>query len=326
MALIGIDLGGTKVTGALFDEKAGILCKTFHLLENRRGSQVGALVLKTVDELVAESGRGMSDIEALGVCVPGIADSKTGLVWAPNIEGWENYPLQKELEEHIGTATVGIASDRTAYILGETWKGAAKNAQNAVFIAVGTGIGVGLLVDGRIVHGHGDIAGAAGWFALKTSGPDEDEIYGHLESHASGAGMAQQARKLLKDGLLFRESALYSKKIETLTAKDLFEAYDRSDPLAGFIIERAVKLWAVTAANIVSLLNPEIIIWGGGVFGPAVGFLDRIYDEACKWAQPIAIRQVRFRESMLGGDAGLYGAGYLALMSASERKPTHPEP
>lgn len=325
MAVIGIDLGGTKITGAIFDGNAEMLCKATHLLESRKGGKVGELVMKTVDELVAVTGGRMSYIEAVGICVPGIADSKTGLVWAPNIEGWEDYPLQKELEEHTGTS-VGMASDRTAYILGETWKGAAKNARNAVFIAVGTGIGVGLLVDGRIVHGRGDIAGAAGWFALETSGLDEYERYGNLESRASGEGMARQARKMLKDGLLFRESSLYSQKTETLTARNLFEAYDRGDPLAEFIIDGAVKMWGLTAANIVSLLNPEIIVWGGGVFGPASRFLDRIYEEACRWAQPIAIKQVEFRESQLGGDAGLYGAGYLALLLSKQPKtPPHCE-
>lgn len=245
MAVIGIDLGGTKIISAIFDKEGNILCKTSHLLENRIGKEVGQLVLQTIDELISMSGKKMEDIEALGICVPGIADSKTGLVWAPNIEEWENYPLQKEIEEYINNdkIKINIASDRTCYILGETWKGAAKNAKNAVFIAVGTGIGMGLLIDGKIVHGHGDVVGSAGWFALETPYFDEYERYGCLESYASGDGIARQTKKLLKEGLLFRESTLYKKQMETITAKDVFEAYSRGDSLAKFVIGKAIILW-----------------------------------------------------------------------------------
>jgi len=317
MAVIGIDLGGTKIISALFDKEGNILCKTSYLLEKRKGSEVGLLVLQTIDELITRSGEKTDNIEALGICVPGIADSKTGIVWAPNIEGWENYPLQKEIEAHLNNEKIkiSIASDRTCYILGEVWKGAAKDAKNAVFIAVGTGIGMGLLIDGRIVHGHGDVVGAAGWFALETPYFDEYERYGCLESYASGDGIARQTRKLIKEGLLFTESILYRKEIETITAKDVFEAYGRGDSLAKFVIGKAITLWSMAAANMVSLLNPEKIVWGGGVFGPAAQLLDRIYDEACRWAQPIAIKQVKFEKSLLMGDAGLYGAGHLALLS-----------
>jgi glucokinase len=318
MAVIGIDLGGTKIIGALFEKDGNILCKTSHFLEKRGGGEVGALVLQTIDELIAMSGEKMDNIEALGICVPGIADSKTGLVWAPNIEGWENYPLQKEIEDHVGNQDkikISIASDRTCYILGETWKGVAKNAKNAVFIAVGTGIGMGLLIDGQIVHGHGDVVGAAGWFALETPYFDEYERYGCMESYASGEGIARQTRKLVKEGLLFKESVLYKKETGSINTKDVFDAYSRGDSLAKFVIGKAIILWSMAAANIVSLLNPEIIVWGGGVFGPAAQLLERIYDEACRWAQPVAIKQVRFEKSLLSGDAGLYGAGHLAFIS-----------
>lgn len=317
MAVIGIDLGGTKITGALFDENGTILCQVSCLLEGRKGSEVGRLVLHTIDELIERPEGRRDAVEALGICVPGIANSKTGLIWAPNIGGWENYPLQKEIEEHLSNdkIIINIASDRTCYILGEKWKGVAKNTTNAVYISIGTGIGVGLLIDGNIVHGHGDIVGAAGWFAMGIPFMEEFERYGCFESYASGDGIARQAKKILKEGRLFRESLLYKKEIESLSSKDIFEAFYKEDPLAVSVIEKAIDLWAMASANLVSLLNPEMIIWGGGVFGPAAQLIDRIYEEASAWAQPIAIKQARFEQSILQGNAGLYGAGYLALTS-----------
>ncbi|GAB6007697.1 ROK family protein [Dysgonomonas reticulitermitis] len=315
MAVIGIDLGGTKITGAVFDNNGNMLHKVSSLLEHKQGSEVGILVKSTIDNLVAL--HSITDIQSVGICVPGIANSKTGKIWAPNIKGWDDYPLQEEIRNHINNPSikVDIASDRTCYILGETWKGAAVGCSNALFIAVGTGIGIGILVDGKILHGHGDIVGAAGWLALETPYLDEYEMCGCFESQASGNGIAWQAKKIIKGDTLFKESILYNKDIETIIAQDIFAAYGQKDPLAKFVLGKAIRMWGMAAANLVSLLNPEKIIWGGGVFGPASQFIDNIYEEACKWAQPVSIGQVRFEQSHLSGDAGLYGAGYLAILS-----------
>ena len=100
---------------------------------------------------------------------------------------------------------------------------------------------------------------------------------------------------------------------DSITAKDVFDAYNKNDELAVTVIHNAIEYWGMATANLVSLFNPEKIIFGGGVFGPALQFLDAIYDEARKWAQPISIGQVQLLGSALGSEAGLYGAGYLAL-------------
>jgi glucokinase len=100
---------------------------------------------------------------------------------------------------------------------------------------------------------------------------------------------------------------------DDITAADIFTAHDAGDPVALKTLDNAVELWGMAAANLVSLFNPELIVFGGGIFGPATQFLDRIRAEARRWAQPIAIEEVRFVASDLGPDAGLYGAGRLAL-------------
>ena len=103
------------------------------------------------------------------------------------------------------------------------------------------------------------------------------------------------------------------KESSRLTAKDIFAAYDSNDKLAVAVINHAIEYWGMAVANLVSLFNPEKIIFGGGVFGPALKFLDAIYDEAKKWGQPISMQQVKLEAAALGNDAGLYGAGFLAL-------------
>jgi len=315
MLVVGIDLGGTKINGAIFDSEGNRLCQTTHLLENRKGSEVGQLISETIHELMPATIS--SSVEAIGICVPGISDAATGRVWAPNIPGWESYPLYREIEAlpDNPNTKIKIAGDRSCYILGETWKGVAQNAKDALFISVGTGIGIGILTNGLIMEGHSGISGAAGWLALDMNYDADYVKYGCFESNASGSGIARCAQRLLKENVGFKVSRLQNYPVESITTREIFDEYAKNDPLAVYVIDRAVQFWGMAAANMVSLFNPEMIVWGGGLFGPAKKLLDRIYEEATRWAQPIAIRQVRFEASRLGGDAGLYGAGRLALMA-----------
>jgi glucokinase len=245
--------------------------------------------------------------------VPGIYYSGRGRVWAPNIPGWDDYPLLEELEAAVdGAIPVRVDSDRAGYILGETWLGTARGCRNAVFVAVGTGIGAGILVDGRILRGARDIAGATGWLALdRPYRPGYREV-GCFEYNASGPGIVRVARDRLHEDP-GAPSMLREKEEERITTADVFAAADAGDALARGVIDNAIAFWGMATANYVSLFDPEMVIFGGGVFGPAAKYLDRIHEEARQWAQPISMPQVRLAVSSLGGDAGLFGAGHLAL-------------
>jgi glucokinase len=309
MSVIGFDLGGTKLSGAVFSKDGKIISKETVLLEKRKGNEVGSLIKEQVKKLLSNH----SDVEAIGVSVPGISYSKTGNVWAPNIPGWDDYPLLKVIKEPAGEKIrVTIDSDRACYILGEVWQGSARGCKDAIFLAVGTGIGAGILVNGEILRGSNDIAGAIGWMALDRPFQEKYISCGCFEYHASGEGLAKVGKEFLQKEINY-EGILNIKKENHLTANDIFEAYNQKDPLAEKVIRQAIEFWGMAVANLVSLFNPEKIIFGGGVFGPALIFLDDIKSEAKKWAQPISINQVKLEGSMLGGDAGLYGAGYLAL-------------
>lgn len=251
-------------------------------------------------------------VDAVGICIPGISHSQSGRVWAPNIPGWTDYPLLEEVEASVRGAAIPVAidSDRACCILGEAWLGAARGCDNAIFLAVGTGIGAGILAHGEILRGAHDIAGAIGWMALDRPFRREYVACGCFEHHASGEGLAKIAREML------RANKRYSgkwKNERTLTAHEVFAAYERGDALARAVIAQAVEFWGMAVANLVSLFNPEKIVFGGGVFGPARRFLGAIRVEAKRWAQPVSMRRVKLAPSRLGGDAGLIGAGRLAL-------------
>jgi glucokinase len=316
MSVIGFDLGGTKLGSAVFNNDGKILSKEVKLLEKRKGKEVGNLIKNQVKKILSNN----NDVEAIGISVPGISYSKTGIVWAPNISGWDNYPLLEDIKTEAGDKIkIKIDSDRACYILGEVWRGIAHGCHDAIFISVGTGIGAGILVNGEILRGSNDIAGAIGWLALDRPFMEKYIACGCFEYHASGAGIAKVAREFLKQDKSYK-GTLRKKEINKISAHDIFEAYKKKDILAEKVLKQSIEFWGMTTANLISLFNPEKIIFGGGVFGPALQFLNDIMEVAKKWAQPVSINQVKLEGSKLGGDAGIYGAGYLALKSINKNK------
>jgi glucokinase len=314
MPVIALDLGGTKLSAALVSDKGDILFVETIPLEKRKSFEVGQLILQHANHLLEKATQKNMPVDSLGICVPGIVHTKTGKVWAPNIAGWDDYPLLDELQRGFADRKlkIRIDSDRACYILGEIWKGNARDCSDAIFLAVGTGIGAGIMTNGQVLRGANDIAGAIGWMGLTKPFEEKFIPCGCFEYNASGEGIAKVARELIAAGE-FKESILIDKPAASITAKHVFEGYEKGDELAIAVINSAIEYWGMAVANLVSLFNPEKIIFGGGVFGPALKFLDAIYAESKKWAQPVSIRHVQLIGSALGNDAGLYGAGYLAL-------------
>jgi glucokinase len=306
MSVLGIDLGGTKLSLAVFSEEGKMLHRHSQPLLKREGQDVGRLITSQTLKILHDQ----PGISSIGVAVPGIYRQDIGRVWAPNIKGWEDYPLLSELSQMTGLG-VYIDSDRSCSILGESWLGNAKGCKHAIFLSVGTGIGAGILADGRILRGANDIAGAIGWMALQHPVHEKFISCGCFEHHASGDGIAKVAEELIKETGNYRGRLIEKKG--RLTAPDIFAAYDEHDLLAIEVFRICIVFWGMAVANLVSLFNPQKIILGGGVFGPASSFLPGIRAEAAKWAQPVSFKQVSIECSALGSDACLIGTGALAL-------------
>lgn len=316
MSIIGIDLGGTKLASAILSDDGKINVRNVYPLEGRQGGEVGALIVDSVQVLFASARAEGESVRAVGVSVPGIYYAESGNVWAPNIPGWDDYPLLDELRAACDDSLpIRIASDRACCILGETWLGSAQGCRDAIFLAVGTGIGAGILSGGRVLRGHRDIAGAIGWLALDRPFRPEYENVGCFEYHASGNGIAKVAREMLTANPLYR-GRLRDTNPALITAHDVFEAQAAGDTLAVRVVEQAIAFWGMAAANLVSLFDPEMIVFGGGVFGPATRFIPQIRAEAARWAQPISMSRVKMEASRLGSDAALCGAARLGIGNA----------
>ena len=344
-----VDIGGTKIASALFTRDGAVSAMAKTAIDPSGGDAAAAQVRASIARLEEAARASGGQLAAVGLCVPGIAYSATGKVWAPNIPGWDQYPLLEKISSSAsripppatgifeatpiasregirgngdelapngfllpGIGPLILESDRSAYVAGEAWKGAAAGASDAVFLAVGTGIGAGIIAGGRILHGHEDIAGAVGWFGLDPDFKPEYAAMGSFEAEASGNSLARKARARLAQGRPSVLIELAGGAIESVTAETVAAAARRNDPLALEVVAGAVTYLGMGLANIVSLLNPEVVVLGGGLFQAADLFLEPVRREFRRWAQPLAARSVRIEVSALGESAGLYGCGRLA--------------
>ncbi len=339
----GIDVGGTKISSALFDAEGALLDKEKLSLHKAGGDLAADQIAAEILRLEARARDGGGELVAVGVSVPGIVYSESGEVWAPNIRGWDRFPLRERLlskvpavfgpgpgsegrpdEEPARTAAEAfrlvIESDRSAYVSGEAWRGAAAGAKNAVFLAVGTGIGAGILCGGRLVHGAEDIAGAVGWFGLDREFKPSYAMMGCFEAEASGNSVGRKARELVRSGRKSMMKDLAGGDLERITAETVAAAARRKDAAALEVVGEAAGWLAMGVANIVSILNPEAVILGGGLFQAPDVFLEPVRLGFRKWAQPLAAKNVRIEASALGEDAGLFGCGKLAWDSLNGKK------
>ena len=312
----GIDIGGTKVASALFARDGRMLGRTrirIHLATSEGPVRQVAGLIRSLEKKAREKG---GWLRGVGICIPGIVFGRSGRVWAPNIPGWDHFPLRDRLAVKTKTALL-LDSDRSAYVLGEQWRGAARGTKDVVFLAVGTGIGAGILAGGRLVRGSGGIAGAVGWFALDPRFQKEYAAMGGFEAEASGGSIGRKAKDLLREGEISLIEDLVKGKTARVTAETVAAAARAGDPLARRILDRAVVYLAMGIANIVSILNPEMIILGGGLFRASDLLLGPVRKEFRRWAQPLAAQIVKIELSALGDDAGLFGAGKLAWDSVT---------
>lgn len=309
-------MGGTKISSALFTADGKMIGQEKVPIDKGPAEKPARQIIGIIHKLAANARKKNGEIIAIGICIPGVVFQKSGLVWAPNISGWDHFPLRDRLQEKIKTPLV-LDSDRSAYVLGEQWCGVAKNKKDVVFLAVGTGIGAGILAGGRLIQGSQDIAGAVGWFALDPRFKSGYAVMGCFEAEASGSAVGRRAVELLKDGEPSLMKKMVRGEIEKITAVTVVKAARVKDPLACYIIDTTVSYLAMGIANIVSILNPEMVILGGGLFQAGDLLLMPIRKEFKRWAQPLAARKVRIELSSLGENTGLYGAGKLAWDSVA---------
>lgn len=301
---IGLDVGGTKVLGGLFDKDGKLLKEAKRATKASKGSEIILKqIFRVIDELMMSSD---SEVLAIGAGVPGIIENGN-ILFTPNLP-WNNYPLKKELEEHYGIP-VTLGNDATTSLLGEWKYGSAKGAKNVVGIFVGTGIGGGILIGGSPYMGSIGAAGELGHMIVSPEGPYCGcGARGCLESVASKTAIQKKITNQISRG---RKTILenYFKENYILKSSQLKEALESNDELVVEVIDELSYYLGVGAASIMNIFNPDVIVFGGGLINALSNIiLPKIIKTAHSYAIARIFEHCEIKEAMLGDHACLYGS------------------
>ena len=306
---ICLDIGGTKILGVIFDEKKKIIyrLKKKTKKDGDDSANVEKVIVSVVDEMIKSAGIKKNQIHAIGVGAPGVIDQADGVVlFSPNLP-WRDYDIKTPMESKFGVPFY-IGNDVNVGVLGEYKYGAAKGYQNVVGFFVGTGMGGGLILDGKLFTGNKFKAAEYGHMILDPEGPlCNCGQRGCLEAFSSKKGMSAYIRQQASRG---RQSQL-ADVIEdgVFRSKFLKKALKENDTVAVEAVDRACHYLAVATGNMINTISPDVVIYGGGVI-EAVGdiFLEKISAEVDKYCMPSIRSTVDLKNASLGDDSVIYGA------------------
>ncbi|MFP4026481.1 MAG: ROK family protein [Candidatus Brocadiia bacterium] len=304
--VVGVDLGGTNIKTGVVNSEGKVLVRCRMTTQADRGPEgVADRINETIEQCREKLSEQSSDIVGAGIGSPGPLDLKRGIViFAPNLEGWDNVPLQQMIEDRSGLPCF-LENDANAAALGEQWVGAGKNASSLVQFTLGTGIGGGIVLNGKVWHGFRDCAGEIGHMTLEPEGPICGcGNRGCVEALASATNMVRRMQETIDDG---GETILREKRDE-LTARDIYEAAVEGDEPALENMETTGYYLGTAVANILHILNPEVIVFSGGVTAAGNMLMQPIRQTAKKRTMEACWRGTKIRFAELGDDAGIIGA------------------
>lgn len=315
--VLGIDIGGTNIVVGSVALDGTVLravrSEPTHA-EAGAGSVIDRLTALAV-QVMEETRREDPAAEYIGVGVgaPGPLDTKSGVVLlTPNL-GWVNLPLRAIVAERLGLPAA-LDNDANCAVLGEWWIGAARGARNAIGITIGTGIGGGLILDGRLYHGASDCAGEIGHTTIDTEGRlCKCGNYGCLEAYASGPAIARRAVEELETGYESRLPAMVGGNLSLITAQTVYDAAQEGDELALEVVIDTAKFLGAGIANLLNVFNPEVVVVVGGVTRAGDRLFVPLRREVARRAFKPAVAACRILPGELIGTAGVYGAARIFL-------------
>ncbi len=299
---IGVDLGGTNLRVAAIDATGKILAKVsepavFDAGAEEVASEIARVVAKVRTEV------GSKDLRGVGIGVPGYIDFESGvIIGSANLPGFEGFPVRDQIQQHLGTPIL-LENDANAAALGEMWMGAGKNVKDLILLTLGTGIGGGIVIDGKVLHGF---KGMAGEFGHMTVFPDGNPCgcgnCGCLEKHASATAIAAMGRMMH-----------FGREIKTAT--DVYTLALEGNGRAKQVFESMGRALGIAIANLINAFNFPLYLVSGGPLPAWDLFAPSMFSEIQKRSFTFARTGTRVERALLGGDAGLYGAAYLPLYS-----------
>lgn len=313
--VIGIDLGGTKISTALSDLNGEIVSQTTVPTKAEEGEiPVLNRIINSVSSVIEDSSADLSEIKAIGIGSPGPLDAEKGvIIYTPNLP-FKDFNLVEPLKKKFNLP-VFLDNDANVATIGEYMFGAGKGAKDVVFFTISTGVGGGAILNGKIYRGHTSNALEIGHMTIEQNGPRCNcGNLGCVEALASGTAIAKRAKEALESKA---ETSL--RNYEKVTSAEVFEEAKKGDPIAKDIISSALNYLGIAVANAVTIFDPEVIIMGGGVTKAGDIVFDtvrKVVDKRCFKSMASSVKIV---PAGLGQDAGVIGAVALALLETQDK-------
>jgi glucokinase len=310
--ILGVDIGGTKIAVGLVDHEGHILSQDRKPMIANGTAQAGLdAVIGSIDAII---GTGPAQISSIGICAPGPLDPKSGIILnPPNVPCWRNFPLAAQVGSKY-KVPVKIDNDANAAALAETRWGAARGYRYVFYATIGTGIGTGIVFDGAIYHGNTGSAAEGGHVSIDYKGPlCNCGKRGCIEVLASGPAIGTRARAKLQaePSRASKLRELAQANIACVTGETVARAYTAGDAIAGEVLEETAKLLTCWLGNIVDLLDPDVLVFGGGVAAMLKPFFEEITKTLPSWCVNPRAGEIPLLMAHYGADAGVAGGAAL---------------
>lgn len=311
---VGVDLGGTNIAVGLVDENSILKYHKSTPTRAERGSkEVIKDIIKLINEAIRYYGLNKETVKAIGIGVPGIAEPNSGeVIYCVNL-GWNNVPLKQDLEKELNIP-VFVDNDATVAGLAEYKIGAMRNCESGVFITLGTGVGGGIVINGKVRSGFNGVGSEIGHMIVgENFYPCNCGRNGCLETFTSSTALINYTIKLISEG---NETSIVNKakgSLQDINGKIIFEAAKEGDYVANKAVDRLVKYLAIGITNIINIIDPEIIALGGGLSGAGDFLLAKVREEVerVRYMKMIPIGKIVL--ATLGNEAGIIGAAALGM-------------
>jgi glucokinase len=308
---VGLDVGGTSMKAGVVDDDGRPLSSVSLPTEAHKGQQFGLeRMCETIRQAIHHAKLRPEQVAAIGVATPGTMDIPAGVILEPpNLKPWRNVPVRRHVEEVFRLPTA-FQNDANAAAYGEFWVGAGKEAHSMVLYTLGTGVGGGIIIGDLVVEGEHSHGAELGHMKIEITNPRQCGCgrWGCLEAYASATAVVKRALDALEQP--GARSSLHALMREQggITSKDIFTAATQGDALADKIVEDTAFYLAVGTTNMLHTIDPDVVVFGGGMIGAGENFLERIRTHVRQLAFPVPAEKAQLRFAQLGTDAGFIGA------------------
>lgn len=312
---VGIDLGGTNVKAGLVDTNTNVLAKLQVPTQVEAGpDKVIAVMTDAARQVVERENINMDQVASIGIGSPGSIDYEAGVILsAPNLTDFNDLPLRDRVAEVTGRPVI-LENDANAAAFGEFWAGAGRDQsiRHLVMFTLGTGVGTGLIIDGKLIHGAFGLGAEGGHMIIEPNGrPCGCGQKGCLEAYTSASHTAARATEAVETGGNSSLQAILNDN-RLITSKDVFDAAAKGDPLANRIVDETIFYLALGCINICRLLDPQMIVFAGGMILAGDVLFERLHKSIDRQNWKMTKKTVEIVPAKLGNDAGFIGAAAVA--------------